>query len=285
VAEKYFTDDSVILAGDACHTHSSAAAQGMNAGIHDAINLAWKLGGVICGYYNKTILQTYEDERRPVAEELIRQDKQLSSLISGIIPDACKVSGLTSDELFTNTVASNAQFALGLGVYYNENQLNASPSTTSLVAGWRAPDVLLRRPGSCLPVRLQQLTPNTGAFWVVVFAGEPLLTRNNLIALRSHLDSPESFMKRAHPDAIHFLTIISGVKSQGEVALGVKRFGNVYYDADNSAHSKYGITEGSGGVVVLRPDGILGFAAQLTRGEDLTSYFSDFILCTHLERR
>ena len=99
---------------------------------------------------------------------------------------------------------------------------------------------------------------------MVVFAGEPLLTKNNLVALRSHLDSPESFMKRAHPNAIQFLTIISGVNSQGEAALGVKHFGNVYYDADNSAHSKYGITKGPGGVVVLRPDGILGFAVQLT---------------------
>ena len=250
----------------------------MNTGIHDAINLAWKLGGVIRGYYKKDILQSYEDERRPVAEELIRQDKEFSTLISGVIPDTYKNTGLTADELFSNLAATNAQFALGLGVHYNENKLNVSPSATSLVAGWRAPDVLLRRPGSSLPIRLQKLTPNTGAFWVIVFAGEPLLTSNSLVALRSYLDSPKSFMKRAHANAIRFLTIISGVKIQGEVSLGVKRFGNVYYDGDNSAHSKYGISEGSGGVVILRPDGIFGFAAPLSRGEDISSYFSNIIL-------
>lgn len=249
----------------------------MNVGIHDAVNLAWKLGGVLRGWYKQEILQTYEDERRVTAQELIRQDKEFSSLISGTIPDAYKGSGVTTDELLANALATNAQFALGLGVHYKENELNVAPSATSLMTGWRAPDVLLRGPGSHIPVRLQQLTPNTGAFWVIIFAGEPLLTGNSLLALRTHLNSPQSFTERAQHDAIHFLTVISGVKSQGEVSLGVKRFGNVYYDADNSAHNKYGISEGSGGVVVLRPDGILAFAAPLTRGPDISTYFSGFI--------
>ena len=251
----------------------------MNTGVHDAVNLAWKLGGVLRGWYNKDILQTYEDERRPIAQELIRQDKELSSLITGNIPEEYKNSGLTANELVSKTIAANAQFALGLGIRYNENKLNAPPSTTSLVAGWRAPDVLLQKSGSRLPVRLQQLTPNTGAFWVVVFAGEPLLTGNDLLSRRSHLDSAQSFTKKAHAHAIRFLTIISGVKRQGEVTLGVERFGNVYYDADNSAHDKYGISEVLGGLVVLRPDGIIGFAAPLIRGEDVCAYFFQFIRC------
>lgn len=277
MAEKYVSDDCVILAGDAAHTHSSAAAQGMNTGVHDAVNLAWKLGGVLRGWYNKDILQTYEEERRPIAQELIRQDKELSSLITGNIPDEYKNSGLTANELISKIITTNAQFALGFGVHYNENKLNVAPSITSLVAGWRAPDVLLHKPGSRIPVRLQQLTPNTGAFWVVIFAGEPLLTGNSLLSLRSQLDSAQSFTKKAHPNAIRFLTIISGVKSQGEVALGVERFGNVYYDVDNSAHNKYGISEELGGLVVLRPDGIFGFAVPLTREEDVCAYFFQFI--------
>jgi phenol 2-monooxygenase len=252
----------------------------MNLGIHDAVNLAWKLGGVLRGFYKPDILDTYESERRPIAQEVIRQDKEYSSLISGNIPDIYKESGMTADELFTNAVASNAQFALGLGVHYEENNINVSPSASSLIAGWRAPDVLLRGPGSRIPVRLQQITPNIGAFWVLVFAGEPSLTRDGLLALRAHFDSEQSFAKRAHPDAVRFVTIISGVKNQGEAALGVERFGNLYYDADNSVHGKYGVSEGSGAVVVLRPDGILGFAVSLMGGEELESYFSRILMTT-----
>ena len=82
------------------------------------------------------VITTKPSSRRSIAEEIIRQDKELSSLISGNIPDAYKDSALTSEELFTTTITNNAQFALGLGVHYNENKLNASPNTGSLVAGW-----------------------------------------------------------------------------------------------------------------------------------------------------
>jgi phenol 2-monooxygenase len=97
--------------------------------------------------------------------------------------------------MMATILASNAMFALGIGVHYKENKLNASPSATSVTAGWRAPDVLLLGPGSHVPVRLQSVTLNTGAFWVIVFAGEPLRTRNSLLALRAHLDSRESFTR------------------------------------------------------------------------------------------
>jgi len=274
VAEEFFTDDCIFLAGDAGHTHSSGGAQGMNTGIHDAVNLAWKLGGVLRGWYKKDILSTYEDERRSVAQELIRQDKEFSQLVSGTVPEVYMSSELTPSELIGKSVENNAMFNLGLGIHYDENKLNVSPTATSLIPGWRAPDVLLRAPGSQVPVRLQKLTPNTGAYWVIVFAGEPLLTQKSLLDLRSHLDSPQSFSKNAQVDSFEFLTVIAGIKSQGEVALGVRRFGKVYYDADSSAHNKYGIMEGSGAVVVLRPDGILAFAAPLTQGEDVSLYFS-----------
>jgi phenol 2-monooxygenase (NADPH) len=131
---------------------------------------------------------------------------------------------------------------------------------------------------------VQQLTLNTSAFWVVVFTSERLLTGGSLYSLRSHLYSTQSFTKKSHAHAIRFLTNTSGAKSQGEVALSMKRFGNVYYDADNSAHNKYGISEGSGGVVVLRPNSILSFAVPLTGGEDLSSYFSGIIRDSKVEK-
>lgn len=49
VARSFFVKDCVFLAGNACHTHSSSAAQGMNTGIHDAVNLGWKLSLVLQG--------------------------------------------------------------------------------------------------------------------------------------------------------------------------------------------------------------------------------------------
>src|SRR5262249_571500 len=55
----------VFLAGDAAHIHSPAGAQGMNTGIQDAVNLAWKLAATIRGGANPYLLDTYESERAP----------------------------------------------------------------------------------------------------------------------------------------------------------------------------------------------------------------------------
>ncbi|SER37507.1 2-polyprenyl-6-methoxyphenol hydroxylase [Streptomyces sp. yr375] len=57
----------VFLAGDAAHVHSPAGGQGLNTGVQDAYNLGWKLGAVLTGRAPKALLDTYEEERRPVA--------------------------------------------------------------------------------------------------------------------------------------------------------------------------------------------------------------------------
>jgi len=67
----YRVKDRIFLAGDAAHTHSSDAAQGMNTGLHDAVNLSWKLAGFITGWLTEKVLETYNTERRPIAQRII----------------------------------------------------------------------------------------------------------------------------------------------------------------------------------------------------------------------
>ena len=72
----------VFIAGDACHTHSAKAGQGMNVSIQDGWNLAWKLGQVLTGRSDESLLRTYNDERQDVAQKLIDYDKEWSSMMS-----------------------------------------------------------------------------------------------------------------------------------------------------------------------------------------------------------
>jgi 2-polyprenyl-6-methoxyphenol hydroxylase-like FAD-dependent oxidoreductase len=69
-AEQY-KQGRVFVAGDAAHIHSPAGGQGMNTGIQDAYNLAWKLALVIKNHAYTSILDSYEAERRPVAESVL----------------------------------------------------------------------------------------------------------------------------------------------------------------------------------------------------------------------
>lgn len=75
-------DPRVFIMGDACHTHSAQAGQGMNVSMQDGFNLGWKLGHVLSGNSPKELLRTYADERKDIAHGLIEFDKQWSTLMA-----------------------------------------------------------------------------------------------------------------------------------------------------------------------------------------------------------
>ncbi|MER6316331.1 FAD-dependent monooxygenase [Streptomyces sp. NPDC001581] len=79
VAER-FRAGPVFLAGDAAHTHSPAGGQGMNTGIQDGGNLAWKLHAVLTGAAPAELLDSYHDERHPVASELVAFTSQFANI-------------------------------------------------------------------------------------------------------------------------------------------------------------------------------------------------------------
>ena len=100
MASKFSVQERVFIAGDACHTHSPKAGQGMNASMNDTHNLgnayttivvrnvltlgiAWKLAYILRGWADQSLLKTYELERRKYAQELIHFDKKFSTLFSG----------------------------------------------------------------------------------------------------------------------------------------------------------------------------------------------------------
>jgi 2-polyprenyl-6-methoxyphenol hydroxylase-like FAD-dependent oxidoreductase len=68
----------VFLTGDAAHIHSPAGGQGMNTGMQDAFNLAWKLDATVRGEGGQTLLDSYHAERHPVAEKVIEFSSNLT---------------------------------------------------------------------------------------------------------------------------------------------------------------------------------------------------------------
>src|SRR6185436_12217959 len=76
-------DPRVFIAGDACHTHSAKAGQGMNVSMADAWNLGWKLAAVLHGRARPELLRTYSQERHAVAQELIDFDREFSRRFRG----------------------------------------------------------------------------------------------------------------------------------------------------------------------------------------------------------
>jgi 4,5-epoxidase len=73
----------MLLAGDAAHIHSPLGGQGMNTGIGDAENLAWKLTLVNSGRADAGLLDTYEAERRPIAKDVLKSTSGVTELVVG----------------------------------------------------------------------------------------------------------------------------------------------------------------------------------------------------------
>jgi hypothetical protein len=76
-----FRDRRCFLLGDAAHVHSPAGGQGMNTGLQDAYNLGWKLALVVKGQADAALLDTYEQERQPVAQRLLRTTDRIFTLL------------------------------------------------------------------------------------------------------------------------------------------------------------------------------------------------------------
>ncbi|KAJ7049750.1 phenol 2-monooxygenase [Mycena amicta] len=212
IASQYTLDHRIILGGDATHTHSPQAGQGMNISMLDMYSLAWKLNLVMKNLARPEILlPTYEHERRGVAQELLKFDGAYSRLFSGRGPDAKQLpNGVDPDE-FIRMFKQNAFFTSGCGAVYSGNVLNALPEETivqsrregvfnpqgcKLVPGQRLTPGKVVRVVDGNHVRLQQEVKMNGAFRIHVFAGDLTQTRPALEKFAAFVNSPRSFFNK-----------------------------------------------------------------------------------------
>jgi len=120
-----FRQNNLFLLGDAAHIHSPAGAQGMNTGIQDAYNLAWKLASVIKKTSPPELLNTYNQERLPFAKKILKNTTFLTHFVSLKNPFLCALRNLFLSHLlkikkFRNKVFSNLT---QLNIYYKNSGL------------------------------------------------------------------------------------------------------------------------------------------------------------------
>jgi len=275
VATAFQKDDFVLLGGDAAHVHSSGFAQGMNTAIHDATNLAWKLAGTLKGDYSPSVLASYATERRAAARKLIDIDRSASAAISGEIPAAYRARAADAHEAVGKIFSDNVSFNVGLGVTYPSSIIARPPLVGSVREGTRGPDALLRRLGSLLPIRLHDVARGKGRWSLVVFAGYHHLTGSKVSAVRDELLQSSGLGVR-HSSRLRMATLLVGYVGGAWDSFQGPAVGRLYLDPEGRAHDSYGISREGGAIVLLRPDGILGFAASLDQLAEVESFFDSF---------
>lgn len=146
-----------FLAGDASHTHSPKSAQGMNTSMHDGWNLAWKLNLAVRGLAKQTLLESYEEERRKIALDLVNFDYEHANQIAG--GDAVALA---------ENFKTNVRFISGIGAEYGPNAINMVEGASFYMGeakpGCLLPPAKVTRYLDSNPVDIQLDIPMLGQF-------------------------------------------------------------------------------------------------------------------------
>lgn len=223
IANRYTLDERVFMGGDCCHTHSPKAGQGMNTAFLDAQNLAWKIHHVESGFADRSILKSYESERKLIAENLLNFDSAYAKLFSQRQPSAGEVGHATGkgdadipENEFIKMFKSSCEFTSGYGVAYNPNEFNWSPShpaqsplflsndakTTTQRTGRILTNATVTRVADANVVDLEQEIPLNGSYRIYIFGGKPSVTKSAIRDLAAGLAKKNSFYTAfAHLDA------------------------------------------------------------------------------------
>lgn len=165
----------VFIAGDACHTHSAKAGQGMNVSMQDGFNLGWKLGAVLQGRSDASLLRTYSDERQPVAQELIDFDKEWSAMMAAPPKDPAhpEAGGVDPAELQAYFVRAG-RYTAGVATHYRPGVLTGAATHQSLARGFtigtRFHSALVIRIADARPMHLGHAALADGRWRLYAFA-------------------------------------------------------------------------------------------------------------------
>ncbi|KAI5360415.1 putative FAD-binding domain, phenol hydroxylase dimerization domain, Thioredoxin-like superfamily [Septoria linicola] len=165
----------VFLVGDAIHTHSPKAGMGLNVSLQDSYNLGWKLAAVINGEAKPSLLETYESDRRPVAEFLIDFDRNFQQFFHA------PLSGKTVDEyrnsIVEATTTEHAELS-GISVCYSEPRTRddsvfvQNDLATGILPGRRIPHGVVTCDVDGQEVDVHQLLQSNGKWRMIVFPGD-----------------------------------------------------------------------------------------------------------------
>ncbi|KAE8359332.1 FAD binding domain-containing protein [Aspergillus caelatus] len=280
VATTYAVKQHIFIGGDACHTHSPKAGQGMNYGFLDAHNLAWKLH------------LTYEDERKQAASRLIEFDATYAGLFS-----SQQVSNEVAHRTeFMRVFKQNCLLTSGYGVSYPPNSLICPPAkqdratsiSVSCIPGQIFPLATVTRVHDARVVNLEQEISFNGSFRIYVFAGKPSATRQVINELAENQASKASQLlqnighayvreSNSYSPFFAYFFIFNACRSLLAPETCLPSYflpyqHHLYADEQptmeiaGAAHLGMGIDPTEGGLVVVRPDGYIGCVSPLTAG-------------------
>jgi phenol 2-monooxygenase len=292
----------VFIAGDACHTHSPKAGQGMNVSMQDAFNLGWKLAAVLRKRCSPRLLHTYSAERQAVAKELIDFDREWAAIL------ASAKDGFEPAKTQSYFVR-HGRYTAGTATHYRPSVITGEPDYRHLAKGFVPGERLHSAPvirlADAKPVHLGHVVKADGRFRIFAFAGagDPTASNSAIRTLCRFLtEALESPVRRYTPagDDIDSVIDVRAVFQQDHRELAIEvmpalllprkgRFGLYDYEKMfcpdlKSGHDIFtmrGIDRDAGCTVVVRPDQYVAHVLPLDGYAQLAAFFDGFMLRTN----
>jgi phenol 2-monooxygenase len=297
----------VFIAGDACHTHSAKAGQGMNVSMQDGFNLGWKLAAVLQGRSGHDLLRSYSDERQPVAQELIDFDKEWSAMMAAPPKDPHRpaAGGVDPAELQAYFVRAG-RYTAGVATRYRPGALTGEAKYQSLASGFtigtRFHSSPVVRLADAKAMQLGHVARADGRWRLYAFSDAGRIA---LDALCEHLTtSPNSVLRLVTPenadvDSVFDLRAVlqqphreARLEDLHPLLLPRKgRFGLIDYEkaftSDTAADifTARGIDRERGALVVVRPDQYVAHVLPLDAYAELSEFLRPIFLTNTLSLR
>jgi phenol 2-monooxygenase (NADPH) len=295
----------VFIAGDACHTHSAKAGQGMNVSMADAWNLGWKLASVLRGRARPELLHTYSEERQAIAKQLIDFDREFSDMFRARTPQSGDADRDGEDaEKFQQYFVAQGRFTAGVAIGYAPSMITAEAAFQHLAEGFpvgmRFHSAPVVRLSDGKPVQLGHVARADGAWRLYIFADQtdPTSESSHAWKLCEFLASDASALARftpagAEPDSVIDVRAIFqqhhrdlAVDKMPSVLLPRKgKFGLIDYEKmfcpDPNANDIFelrGVNRETGCMVVVRPDQYVSHVLPLDGHEALTRFFGAILV-------
>jgi phenol 2-monooxygenase (NADPH) len=295
----------VFIAGDACHTHSAKAGQGMNVSMADAWNLGWKLASVLKGTAGPELLHTYSEERQAVAKQLIDFDRDFSRRFRA---RSRASSDVDMDEVdpaeFQRHFIREGRFTAGVATRYAPSMITGDAEFRHLAAGFpigmRFHSARVLRLADAKPVHLGHVARADGAWRIYLFADRehPARANSHARGLCECLGSDASVIRRFTPagDDPDSLIDVRAVFQQGHRDLDLDempavllprkgKFGLIDYEkmfcpdpAAGDIFELRGVNRETGCMVIVRPDQYVAHILPLEGHEALTSFLGGVLI-------
>lgn len=288
----------LFLAGDACHTHSAKAGQGMNVSMQDAFNLGWKLAAVLQGRSDASLLRTYSEERQAIATDLIEFDKHWSAFIAqpSRDPEHPDRGGVSPEEMQAE-FARQGRYTAGLATTYATSILTGTLDHQTLATGFevgaRFHSAPVRRVADARLMQLGHAHRADGRWRLYAFGDESGAELQDLLAwLGSDVGSPVNTFRSPHADidaVIDVHAVFRGshhdidMTSLPEILLpisgplGLQDWEKAWAaDPADDIFARRGIAA-DGAMIVVRPDQYIAHVLPLTARDELCAFFGGFL--------